>query len=165
MLLVILIISVLSAVAYKLLLPIPEFFRRFQAKQEMASESRACLDTIIQALRRGDPSSIRISTSLSANAPPNSQIDFTLTSALPSGTSAYSFYWDNNQAHYTEYRPAGASDHLLAHNVTGLMFTGDPRDPTVIGITLRIDAPYAVTAGSTYTFFVPKQIVRMGGTS
>src|SRR6185437_11958047 len=74
---------------------------------------------------------------------PNSQINFILASPLSSGTTAYMFRLQNRAIEMWDYRPSISNPTFktLAKNVTGLNFTGDYRDPSILYITLRIDAP------------------------
>src|SRR5258706_2083148 len=101
------ILAVVASVVFKLLLPVPQFFRRFQAKQRITSDSQTALDTIQRALRQGDPSSVRFSTP--AGAPPWSRIDFNLVTELTTHTSSYAFYWSGQKVFMQEFRSAGVT--------------------------------------------------------
>ena len=63
--------------------------------------------------------------------------------------------------------PIGGTSYItqLATHVTALMFTLDPRDPSVIMVTLRLDIPYDQTGlpSHTETLVVSNQIIHLIG--
>jgi prepilin-type N-terminal cleavage/methylation domain-containing protein len=123
--------------------PVLSFFQNSQSRQKANSEARACLYMISTAMKGGLANSVHISTPVTVPVVPNSRIDFFLAAPLASGTTAYAFYLANRAVLVQEY-PGGAGVQLgkqLATNVSGLMFTGDYRDPSIVYVSLRIDAP------------------------
>jgi hypothetical protein len=136
------------------------FWSRIKTRQQVMVDSRICMDTIIQMLRNGKAQTLVISSP--GNPPvPNSQIDFSLQSPLPSGAVQYRIALVNGTVLATEL-PAQASK-KLASNVTGLMFTGDSRDPGVVSVTLQMDVPYDTTNDPTHvsSILLSNQIARM----
>lgn len=120
------------------------YFRSMSVRQKTGVDARVAMDQVTQALRRSRASTMRITTPNVANAPPQSRIDVEVAQPLTSGTTAYALYWENREVRLVEYAPAhggAGAPKTLASNVTGFFFTCDSRDPTVVRVTLVIDAP------------------------
>ncbi len=124
--------------------------KRTQVRQEVTMGGRKLMATILQTLRGAKPRSVVIRT-FAGSTCPNSQIDFQLHAALPSGITAYQIYLDNGTVYMRESR---GGTHLIpkpiGSHVTFLNFTGDYRDPTTLSVSLRIDAPYDSSNNPTH---------------
>jgi prepilin-type N-terminal cleavage/methylation domain-containing protein len=159
---VVAILAVIVAIFAMLLGKNTTMYKRMQVRQTVMIQSRTAMDMMQQRLRNGKARSMVISTPDETPIVPNSRIDFVLQAPLPSGATAYALYLSSRTAYAVEY-PNGLSPKVLARNVSGLMFTGDALDPSVVGITLRIDAPYDATGhpDHTSTIILPNQKVHM----
>jgi hypothetical protein len=143
------------------------FMVRMRMRQQVMQDSRTCMDFILQRLRSGKATTLRISTPTVGTMVPNSRVDFVLNTPLPSGATAYAIYLNRNQVYTLEYppgQPLGAK--AIASNVTGLNFTGSTIDPAVVSVTLRIDqlwraGPNDATQSSTSTLILPNQVAHM----
>jgi prepilin-type N-terminal cleavage/methylation domain-containing protein len=156
-------ICALVATAFFYFLPSQfQYYKHMSVRQQMSLDSRVCIDTIQQRLRNGKASSLVI-TSPSGT---NSRVDFVLQTPLSSGATAYAIYLSNGNVYGREYLPSGVQiPHQLASNVTNLCFTGATTDPGIIGVSLRIDAPYDNSNNPTHvlTLIMPDQEVNMVG--
>lgn len=145
------------------------YFKRTAIRQELMSQSRSCINLIQQAARNGKAASVVISTPPSPAATtllvPYSRIDFPLQTELASGTTAYGIYLKDGSVYSQEYVKAGPrpAPRVMASHVTGLMFTGDARDPGVLKVTLRIDKPWDTSGDPTHvsTILLPNQVIQM----
>jgi hypothetical protein len=141
------------------------FFRRMRTRQQVQLESRGCMDRIDQLFRNARARSLVISTPPGTPIVPNSRVDFVLQRPLASGATAYAIYLEGNTVYGEEFSPtADRAPQPLATRVTGLMFTGDSRDPGFVGISLRIDAPWDANTSDPSrmsTLIVPNHIVHL----
>ena len=158
-------LGVVILFVHKLGAPISSFFQHSLARQKANNEARSCLNTISVAMRAGLANSVCITTPAGVTVP-NSRIDFITASKLASGTTAYAFYLTPNPSapNWTvqkqEFNALGMSQQPLATNVTSLMFTGDYRDPSVLYVSLRIDAAFGSSGQAVTTVDLPDQEVR-----
>jgi len=145
MMLAVLIVGVTVGAIFRLLAPLVTFFHSSLTRQRSNSEARTCMNMISMAMRGGIATSVVITTP--APSPPGvawSRIDFTLPTALPNGTTAYTFELVNGTVQMQAYpSPRPLQPRVLASNVTKLLFAPvDVRDPSVFDVSLRIDAPF-----------------------
>lgn len=140
------------------------FFKRSEVRQRVVLESRICIDRITQMLSNGKASSLSRSTPATNPIIPDSRIDFVLQTPLASGTTAYAIYIENGIVYALEYVRTGIQrKQVLATNVTNLNFSGNADDPAIVGVNLRIDAPYDSSNDPTHvsTIIVANHIVHM----
>lgn len=137
------ILGVVFSLGYRLMGPTTNFFRYGLARQKTNSEARACMNTIGTAMRGGLANSVRLSTPNTSPAVPWSSINFALAAPLASGTTAYAFTLVNHTVQMQEFSSSGVVRNAqLATNVSKLMFVPlDIRDPSIMMVSLRIDAP------------------------
>ena len=139
-------------------------FRRLSVRQQVLLDSRTCIDSIVQMLNAGTAKSLAISTPSGTAVVPNSRVDFALETPLTSGTTAYAIYLDNNTVYRQDFALNGPREpRPLATHVSGLMFTGDSRDPAIVTVTLRMDAPWDASGDPTHvtTLLVPNQVAHL----
>jgi Tfp pilus assembly protein PilW len=138
-----------------------QYFHQSQAKTTLNDEARVTLDTIIRLLRNGLASSVVIDTPTAAS-PPNSRIAFRTTDG-----AAQVIEWVAPKQVEVRRTPAGGAEttSVIGRNVTGLLFTMDYRDPSIIQVTLRLDVAYDQSSRKDRVFSVvlPSQQVRMVG--
>ena|SRR5258708_26663181 len=158
------ILSLIAAAFMKLIGPHLDFFKRAQIRQQANGDARKCMETISRFLTNAKASSVVIKTPPLASPPPNSEIDFTAMD----NSSTYVIKWSTsppNSVHVL--RTASGStipvDTIIGNNVTGLMFTGDFRDPTIVNVSLQIDVVLdnSNQDSSIYTILQTNQVVRM----
>jgi prepilin-type N-terminal cleavage/methylation domain-containing protein len=160
------ILGIVFATVYRLAAPLTDFFRYGLARQKANSEARACMNTIGTAMRAGVATSVRLST---VSGVAWSRIDFNLPLPTPlaSGTTAYAIYLANNRTvQMLEFVPSGLSGYVrssqLASNVSGLIFAPlDTQDPSVMEVSLRIDAPLSSTQPNRVVTIVLNQEIHM----
>lgn len=146
-----------------------DFFQRIRVRQKSMSEARQCVETIETIMRSGDSRTLLITTPTSGTPiVPNSRVDFEFKTPLVSGTTAYSIYLSAAVVYAMEFNPSkpNLAPRRLATNVSGLSFTNDSQDPSVLNVSLRIDAPYdpsrsVRTPSRMFTFILPNHTVRM----
>ncbi|OGR89099.1 MAG: hypothetical protein A2992_01240 [Elusimicrobia bacterium RIFCSPLOWO2_01_FULL_59_12] len=164
MLLTAAIVAVVAA-AFALMLPSNiTFLQRTRVRQQVLVQSRQCMEAIQQAMRNGMARTLVISTPNATPIVPNSRVDFAFKSPLASGATSYAIYVAEKTVYAQEFAPGVTrAPKALASNVTGLMFTGDYRDPSNVSVTLRIDAPWDSTnmPGRVSSLIIPNQLVRM----
>jgi prepilin-type N-terminal cleavage/methylation domain-containing protein len=155
------IMVILATAAVRFLPDQIQFFRHMRVRQQIAQDSRVCMDTIAQRLRNGRARSLI----LSSPSGPNSRIDFALERPLTSGATAYAVFLSSGSVFDQEFVPPGgaAGLHVLANNVTALSFTGDSTDPGIVGVSLRIDAPFDDSGDPSHvlTIIIPNLTVNM----
>ena len=160
------ILGVVVLFVHRLGIPVFSYFQHSQVRQKTNNEARSCLNTINTAMKGGLANSVRITTPVGISAP-NSRIDFTLAVPLPSQTTAYAFYLAADRTvqmqEYSTVNATEPSPKTLATNVTGLIFTGDYRDPSIIYVSLRFDAAFesSLKTGSLTTISIPNQEIHM----
>jgi prepilin-type N-terminal cleavage/methylation domain-containing protein len=140
--------------------PVSQYFLQSRARSELNSDARTTLDTITRSLRSGRAGSVSIQTE--TGAPPNSRIDFETND----GASVTVRWISPNQVEFSRQPRGGTrTTSVIARNVTGLLFTVDYRDPSVVGVTLRLDRPYDASgrADRLYSIVLPTQEVRLIG--
>ena len=151
--------------------------QRIRVRQKVMVDSRTCMDAITQIMHNGKANSLVISTSPADPWPypmadgtkipiiPNSRVDFNLQSPLSSGTTAYAIFVAGHVAYAQEYKPPNGiqAPRVLATNVTSLMFTGSAKDPAIVNVSLRVDAPWDNSHDPTHvsTIILPNQVVHM----
>src|SRR5258708_11099080 len=123
--------SLLVGVLTVLVTSSAKFFRRMQARQQVAIQSRSCMERIEQLLRNGKARSLVISTHSVGPMRPNSQVDFVLQDALADGTTAYSIYLEGGTVFAQGVGTTPRAPQALASRVTSLMFSGDATDPAL----------------------------------
>ena len=142
-----LVMAIFTVVVYAFI----EFFsktapivKRTQVRQEVTLGGRTSMDSILQCLRGGKARTLQISTPGGATASPNAKIDFDLQTPLPSGTTAYTIFLANRTVFLQEHSTTIANPvpKVLAKNVSMLSFTADYRDPTIVSVSMRIDAAW-----------------------
>ncbi len=140
-------------------------FQRARVRQQLMVDARSVMETIQERLRNGKARTVVISTFPGTPLVPNSSVQFDLQSKLPSGAVSYQIYLDVNTVYSKDLSATGAilATRSLATHVTGLMFTGTSADPGVVGISLRMDAPFDSTglADHVSSVILPNQTVRM----
>jgi hypothetical protein len=71
--------------------------------------------------------------------------------ALTSGTTAYTIYLANSNVYLQEYGTNGVrTPRILVSNATRLSFSGDSRDPSIVNVSLRVEAPWDSTNNPTH---------------
>ena len=137
--------------------------KRSSVRQQIMLESRICMETILRALSNGKAGTLRISTPAISPAIPNSIIQF--DAQTPSGALIHHIIWltGGTDAGTVLWREGAQANRVLAKNVTALMFTGDSRDPALVGVTLRIDAPWDASGDPSHvsTLILPNQVAQM----
>jgi hypothetical protein len=174
-----------SAAMVRMVSGIGGYVRRYRVRNQVYTESRICMDTLVGKLQKGSPSSVVICACGNATCsdtcgpsgptpPPNSRIEFDRPIPLPAGQPASgcrtNFYWFDGTLQWEEHCYGAVAQDLgpntLATQVTSLMFNADSHDPSVIILSLRIDAPLDSSSSpdSVYTVDIPNRLVRMMGT-
>jgi prepilin-type N-terminal cleavage/methylation domain-containing protein len=162
------ILGIVFATAFRLAAPLSDFFRYGLARQKANSEARACMNTIGTAMRPGIGASLRYSSPNSSSATSWSRIDFNLAAPLASGTTSYAIYLTTNgTVQMQEFYVSGGHGYqrppqTLASYVTVLTFAPlDIRDPSIVEVSLRIDAPLSSSDPSRVTTVMLNQEVHM----
>jgi prepilin-type N-terminal cleavage/methylation domain-containing protein len=151
---VVLVSGILILTVTEMLSQAIRYFHVSSVRQQLESESRDCLSTIIHFLQQGKANSTIISTP--AGSPPYSRIDFVLASDT---TTAYAFYYSLGTAQMQVTTPAQTSaPQTLAQDVTSLMFMGDSLDPATVLVTLRLDRG---VGNQQQTVLLPNQVVHL----
>jgi prepilin-type N-terminal cleavage/methylation domain-containing protein len=139
------------------------FFRHTRVRQQVQSQARDTMSLIQQTLQKAKPATIVIDTPNTLPVVPNSRIQFELQNPMPSGATTFSFYLSDNVLYAKE---GLQSTRVVANNVTGLMFSGDSRDPYLIKVSLRIEAPWDPAhddAAHVSSIILPEQAVHIQG--
>src|SRR5436190_16977866 len=76
--------------------------QRMRQHQQMQTDSRSCIDNILQMLRNGKARTVVISTPNVTPLVPNSRIEFALHSPLASGATNAAIYLDNGTVYSLE---------------------------------------------------------------
>ncbi len=143
------------------------FFKRTGVRQDVLSQSRTAIDTILRMLRQARPNTLVISTPAAAEMIPNSRVDFILQTVLPSGATAYALYLENGTVFSREFVPPGGPQppRALASHVTGLLFTGSSLDPSIVSVSLQMEVPWDATNDPTHVtkINIPNQVVHLTG--
>jgi type II secretory pathway pseudopilin PulG len=140
------------------------FFRHMRARQQVAAQSRMCLERIEQAMRLGRASTLVISTPNVTPVVPNSRADFVLEKPLASGATAYAIFLENSNVYTEEFNPANNPTPVkIAEHVTGLIFTGDALDPGRVSVSLQIESPLETskTPPQLATILMPNKLMSM----
>ena len=146
------------------------FYKRTMVRQEIMSEARTSIGIISQFLRQGKAGTLIIQTPNVMPIVPNSQVDFDFQIPMPSGATKGRIGLDNGRL-YTQERalngdPTKHQDaRYVASGVTGLMFTGDYRDPALVSVSINIvkalDANTREHPDRVATIMLTNQTVRM----
>jgi hypothetical protein len=136
--------SLIILVIARLFSKVYPIFQRINVRNTVLSQSRVCMDTILQALRQGNAGSLVVSTPPGSVVIPNSAVNFNTVAPLASGTTAYGIYLSNQTVYIQEFTQANGPrvPRVLANHVTNLSFTGDSRDPGSVSVSLQVTAPY-----------------------
>jgi prepilin-type N-terminal cleavage/methylation domain-containing protein len=131
-----------------------KMWQHASVQTQMSLDSRTALDTMSKLLQSGRSGTMSIATPTGAGVPPNSEITFT-----KSDGQKIDILWSAR----TIQVKIGTLDYkTICSNVTGLMFTGDYSDPSVVHISLRMDKAYAGSSDSQ-TVYVLNQTVHLMG--
>jgi prepilin-type N-terminal cleavage/methylation domain-containing protein len=147
MMVVVALFAVVAITLHRLISPVTTYFQHGYVRQKATNEARACLNTIGLAMRGGIATSVRITTPTGAVAWSSIRFELPAPTPLASGTTAYTFALTNGNVQMTEYavvnlNPVVRGPTILASNVTKLTFASvDIRDPSLVIVSLRIDAP------------------------
>jgi hypothetical protein len=146
--------------------PMMRFFQRMRVHQQATMEARTCLDTLQRVLADGRASTLLVTNTQTTPMMPSGRADF-----KTSDGSAYTLTWSTaptNTVHMQRRLTASApiNDTILATHVTELAFTFDPRDPSLVYITLqiRIALDSSGAPGSFLMISLRDQAVRMVAT-
>jgi type II secretory pathway pseudopilin PulG len=136
-----------------------KMWQRSSVQSQMSLDARTMIDTISKLLQGGRSGTVVISTSPST--PPNSKIKFTQTNGQD-----VNIYWGAGlgpgDAGIIQITIGTQPPKTIGSNVSGLMFTGDYSDPSVVHVSLRMDKTYGAVSDNQ-TVYVLNQTVRLMG--
>jgi len=133
--------------------PIREFIESYHVRRKATTESRVTIETVMRLLRTGKPETVEIDSPEA----PNSRVRFTGNNG-----STYEIYLSNQSVYLKQ---DGKQPKRMAANVTSFMITMDFRDPSLLSVNLRLDAPYGRNhsrADESLTILLANQVVRVG---
>lgn len=130
------------------------YLQRAKVKQQLNTETRVAMDTMVQTVRKGLAASVARcsctvpeqtcqSAACGTSSAPSSNIPFSHLDFVAQDNATHSFYWTGNTLAMDVYLNGATTPSIhqtLASNVAGLTFGGNVQDPAVIGISLLLSA-------------------------
>jgi prepilin-type N-terminal cleavage/methylation domain-containing protein len=146
-----------------LVAPALKFLHRNQARQQLQTQARGCLDTMDRVISNGRAATVTISNSPTIPSLPAAQLQFQSVD-----NSSYTITFSSvpiNSVHllHTPFGSLVTTDTVLATNVSVLSFAWSPSDPSIMNVTLIMIVPMdsSGTPDSFYKIQLPAQTIRM----
>jgi prepilin-type N-terminal cleavage/methylation domain-containing protein len=171
-LIVVAFLGILALCAIKLGPSLMRFYHQAQARSQLDRDARTTVDTIGRTLRNGRAGTLAIDTPADTDCPatgcpPNSRIAFTTNDEAAIGIRVKKSptVGQSNIVEMTRTLSGKTTTSIIGRSITGLLFTIDHQDPSIVGLTVRFDRAYDQSgkADRLFTIALPTQNIRMTG--